>query len=81
MDLTSIGEFHYEPWDLREQEKRARAHEILKRDKPFMSIASPMCIAFCRLQELFNYPKTDPERVEQLISEAMEHLCFALERE
>ena len=49
LDLTSI-ESDNEPWDLSRPEKKARAREVLLRDKPFMLIASPMCTAFCRLQ-------------------------------
>ena len=44
-----------------------------------MLIASPMCTAFCRFEEVFNYPKMEPSEVEQLVKEAMAHLRFALE--
>ena len=79
LDLTSRDELDNEPWDFNKPEKRARAREVLLRDKPFMLIASPMCTAFCRLQELFNYPKMEPNEVEQLVKEAVAHLRFALE--
>ena len=79
MDLTSIDESDNEPWDFSRPEKRARAREVLLRDKPFMLIASPMCTAFCMLQEHCNYPKMEQSEVEQLVKEAVAHLRFALE--
>ena len=61
------------------QRKEPHAIEKLKNDKPFMLIASPMCTAFCRLQNLFNYLKIAKKEVEAFISEAMNHLKFAIE--
>ena len=79
LDLTCNDEHDDEPWDFNKADKRSRAMQKLTKDKPFVLIASPMCMAFCRLQELFNCPSRKTEEVEELVSKAMEHLKFAIQ--
>ena len=76
-DITGIDEADGETLDVSKSNKKLQARAKVQQDKPFMFIASPMCMAFCRLQELFNYPKMKIEEVEGLIGKAMEHLKFA----
>ena len=52
---------------------------MLKKGKPFIRNASHVCTAFRRLQEVLKHPKQNTREVEQLVSEAMDHLRVVLE--
>ena len=50
LDLTCADETDNELWDLNTPEKKSRVHSMLKKDKPFILIASLVCTPFRRLQ-------------------------------
>ena len=60
LDLTEVDPDDGMAWDFSKAEKQRKAMQLLKDDKPFMLIASPMCGPFSSLQQL-NWNKHDPE--------------------
>ncbi len=74
MDLTTCDD-QGRPWDFDDYRQRARARELLRRDKPMVLIGSPMCTAFCRLQSI-NFARMHPDRVRVILTRARMHLNF-----
>ncbi len=58
LDLTTTDPDDGRPWDFNEPEKRKKAMDKVKNDRPFMLIASPMCGPLSALQALFNSSTT-----------------------
>ncbi len=78
LDLTQLDEEDGLPWDFSRPEKRERARDKLKSDKPFMLVLSPMCGPFSAIQNL-NYVRMQDSEVRQLLADGMEHVRFAIE--
>ena len=51
-DLTVNGPPDGQPWDVRKEAKITRARELIRKQKPFMLIGSPECVAFRNWQYL-----------------------------
>ena len=79
LDLTTNDPDDDQPWDFTSIEKRNKARMLLRQDKPYMLIASPMCGPFSALQTLFNYQKMDKKDVELKLRKATEHVMFTIE--
>ena len=78
MDLTTTDPLDGKPWDFSFLEKRERARRMLRRQKPYMLIGSPMCRAFSTWQFLNAFKAVNPEVVEKARKEAVEHLKFVV---
>ena len=48
VDDPEIGQ----PWDLSSGKIRSKVSELIKHDKPYMIICSPMCTAFAQIQNI-----------------------------
>ena len=46
-DITVNDPDDGQPWDFNVRAKREKAREILRRQRPYLFIGSPMCTAFC----------------------------------
>ena len=77
LDLTTRDEDGVS-WDFGKEERRAKAKELVEKDKPQFIFISPMCSAFSQLQTL-NYSKMSPDEVKEKLQEGLEHLKFAME--
>ena len=77
MDLTTNDE-DVQPWDFDRPEQRAKAKRRVTQEKPTILIGSPMCTAFCHLQNI-NFKRMDPERVRKILTRARLHLAFCCE--
>ena len=75
LDLTCIDPFDGKPWDFNVESKKARALEMVRREKPLFLVGSPMCTAFSTWQRL-NAQRCAPERMRARLDEAREHLKF-----
>ena len=67
-----------QPWDFSFEVKRKRAMELLKRDKPLLLVACPMCGPFSVLQNL-TYAKLSEKDVKAKLRDAMAHVKFAFD--
>ena len=76
MDLTTLDESG-NPWDFSKAEQRKRALKRLRKDRPLMPIACPMCGPFSSMNEL-NYARMSEQQVKEKLHDAMMHMRFAL---
>ena len=78
LDLTTSDESG-QPWDFSKLQARTRAMALVKADKPFLLVCSPMCGPFSELQELFNYPGKPTAEVKEKLEAGLMHVKFCLE--
>ena len=78
LDLTTVDPDDGQPWNFNMKDKKNKAMNKLKEDKPFMLVVSPMCGPFSALQGLFNYPGLNEQEVKDKLRSAIEHVNFAL---
>ena len=78
LDLTTVDPEDGLPWDFNLEATRRRAIALLKRDKPLLFVACPMCGPFGGLQN-FNCAKMTCEEVKEKLHSAMTHVKFALD--
>ena len=78
LDLTQMDPVDGLPWDFTVAEKRERARQRLRADKPLMLVACPMCGPFSSLMN-WNFSKLPEEEVKDILDKAMEHIKFSLE--
>ncbi len=75
MDLTCIDEDDDQPWDFDRADKRQKALERVRREKPLFLIGSPVCTPWCTWQRL-NELKRDPQVVHREKVKSLVHLNF-----
>ena len=78
LDLTTADD-DGKLWNFSCKEMRDRARAKMRKDKPYLLVASPMCGPFSELQELFNYPGMQKEEVRKKLEDGLEHVKFCLE--
>ena len=81
LDLTVIDPTDGQPWDFDDEEKRLRALQKVKTDKPQLLIGSPMCKAYSILQGL-NKERMGEVKYNAMLDKARIHLecCVMLYR-
>ena len=69
-----------QPWDFNVRAKREKAREILRKQRPYLFIGSPMCTAFCSWQH-FNDARLGhiPAAIAAKVN-AIQHMNFAVSR-
>ena len=78
LDLSVVDPHDGQPWDFSKLEKRERARALIRRQKPYLLIGSPMCRAFSTWQYLNRFCCTDPEHLERTRIEAIVHVDFVM---
>ena len=81
MDLTVNDPMDDMPWDFSKPEKRERAREKLRSQKPYLLVGSPECTQFCTWQNLNAQKYNSPEQVkrrEQAKIQAIAHIEFVI---
>ena len=53
------------PWDFNGPAKRARARMLVRRQRPYMLVGSPMCTALSAWQFLNKFRAIDPQQIER----------------
>ena len=74
LDITTYDS-DGEPWDFNKIEMRNRASRKILTDEPMVLIGSPMCTAFCAMNNA-NYLKMSAEEVSQRMAYGRKHLQF-----
>ena len=64
-DLTNIDPYDNRPWDFSRRSKRLRAQRLLREQKPYMLIGSPMCRAFSTWQALNRAKSADKKPMDE----------------
>ena len=78
LDLTVIDPDDGRPWDFSGQDKRDKARKLLRSQKPYFLIGSPMCRAFSTWQALNTARSSNPREIKKAYDEAVEHLDFVV---
>ena len=78
LDLTIIDEDDGKAWAFDNEDKRQKVRAMIKRDKPWLVIGSPMCRAFSMLQ-LHNRARIGEQRCKQMLQKGLRHLAFCCE--
>ncbi len=78
LDITTADPADGEPWDFDRADKRKRARELLRQQRPLFLIGSPMCTRWCSWQRL-NDLRRDPGVVQREKVRAAVHLEFVCE--
>ena len=66
-----------QPWDFNVRAKREKAREILRKQRPYLVIGSPMCTAFSSWQHLNNARLGNTAAAQAAKAKATEHMNFA----
>ena len=77
-DLTLDDGDDGKPWDFDDASKRAKATWIIRTQKPWLLIGSPMCGAFSVLQQI-NRSRMAQWRWQAMMEHGMKHVAFACE--
>ena len=64
------------PWAFGLESKRDKARALLRAQKPYVLIGSPMCAAFSQWQRLNAAKPTDKEALEPTRAQALAHMNF-----
>ena len=78
-DITVNDPDDDQPWDFNIAAKRAKAREIIRRQRPYMLIGSPMCTAFSTWQFLNTSKAKDPAARRRALAQATMHMKFVVE--
>ncbi len=78
LDLTQVDQEDGQPWDFSVPAKRAKAKEMVTKDKPFLLVLCPMCGPFSTAAN-FSYVNQSREDVKAKLQQATEHVRFAVE--
>ena len=78
-DLTRIDPMDGCPWDFSRRSKRNRARTLIREQKPYMLIGSPMCKAFSAWQRLNRARSSDKAAIDKAYEEACVHIRFVVE--
>ena len=76
LDFTVIDPSDGKPWDFNDPAKRERARMLVRRQRPYMLIGSPMCRAFSTWQFLNKFRAVDPQELERTRLQAIVHIEF-----
>ena len=76
LDLTVIDPEDGEPWDFCRPEKREKARQLRRRQKPFLLIGSPACTSFTTWQYLNEAKSKDAEEMRRQRVIATIHMDF-----
>ncbi len=77
-DLTTTDPDDGEPWDFTRRDKREKARHLLRRQRPFLLIGSPMCRAFSTWQYLNDAKASNPDAVKRQKIRAKMHVDFVV---
>ena len=77
LDLTCSDPDDGEPWDFDRSDKRSKARQLLRDQKPLVLVGSPMCTAWCTWQRL-NALRRDGDLVRRELARARIHLDFVV---
>ena len=75
LDLTVLDE-DGQPWDFNREDKRAKARELVRGQKPYMLVGSPACKDFSTWQALNKSKSKDPKAMEKARVASVLHLNF-----
>ena len=78
LDLTVIDPDDGLPWDFNSLAKREKAMKMVRDQRPYMLIGSPMCTAFCAWQALNAARSTDRSRMKLAYDRAVRHIEFTV---
>ena len=78
LDLTCQDPLDGEAWDFDKPEKRARARQLLRDQRPLFLIGSPMCRAWSTWQNI-SQQRRDHDVVRKELIRARVHLRFVME--
>ena len=78
-DLTTVDPADGKPWDFSIAAKRERARALLREQKPYLLIGSPMCTAFSTWQRLNWARSNDRAGMARAYAEAVVHMRFVAE--
>ena len=67
-----------QPWDFNVRAKREKAREILRRQRPYVFIGSPMCTAFSSWQFLNDAKRGNTAAAKAAKTKATQHMNFAV---
>ena len=76
-DITVDDPDDGQPWDFNVEAKREKAREILRKQKPYLLIGSPMCTAFCFWQRLNAARWGNTAEAQAARTKAVKHMEFA----
>ncbi len=79
LDITVDDPEDGEPWDFSLEHKRRRARSMLREQKPYVLIGSPMCTHFCTWQKLNESRSSDPQAMRRARAGATVHMNFVAE--
>jgi len=77
-DLTTNDPDDGMPWDFGIESKRDKARALLREQKPYLLIGSPMCTAFSQWQRLNAAKTTDKAAMERARAHAVAHVKFVV---
>ena len=77
-DLTTNDPDDGMPWDFGTESKRDKARALLREQKPYLLIGSPMCTAFGQWQRLNAAKSTDTAALEHARAQAVAHMKFVV---
>ncbi len=76
LDITVNDPSDGRPWDFSLESKRQRARQIIREQKPYCLIGSPMCTAFCTWQALNEARSSNSEETKRNKAKAIAHIDF-----
>ena len=76
LDITVDDPEDGEPWDFSLEHKRRRARSMLREQKPYVLIGSPMCTHFCTWQKLNESRSRDPQAMRRARAGATVRMNF-----
>ena len=78
LDITVNDPDDNQPWDFDVHEKREKAREILRKQRPYLLIGSPMCTAFSSWQRLNEVRLGNTPEARAAKANAIEHVNFVV---
>ncbi len=78
LDLTVTDPDDGQPWDFSRESKRTKARALLRKQRPYMLIGSPMCTAFSSWRQLSRGRCKDLAKMDREKEEAIQHLDFVI---
>ena len=78
-DLTTVDPDDNMPWDFSLEHKRKKARMLLREQKPYVVVGSPMCTAFCSWQALNESRSPKPAALARARAAAEVHMRFVAE--
>ncbi len=78
LDLTVVDPDDGQPWDFSREDKRDKARALLRKQRPYMFIGSPMCTAFSSWQQLNRRRSKDVAKMDREKELAIQHIEFVM---